>query len=118
MAPVIRVEHFTQAVGTYRNIRRNESADFRSPSAVNNAEILVAPDLRDNARDLTDGQVRDPRQGRRFGGQAVDEILNDFCPPLDFNGNSGGCIANRTAKVPAGSETIDVRPKSNSLHNA
>jgi hypothetical protein len=85
---------------------------------VNNAEILVAPDLRDNARNLTDGQVRDPRQGRRFGGQAVNEILNGFCRPLDFNGDAGGCIANRTAKVPAGSETIDVRPKSNSLHNA
>jgi hypothetical protein len=85
---------------------------------VNNAEILIVPDLHDKARNFTDGQARNPRQGRRFGGQVVNEILNSFCRPLDFNGDSGGCIANRTAKVPAGSETIDVRPKSNSLHNA
>ena len=85
---------------------------------MNNAEILIATDLHNNARDFMDGQARDPRQGRRFGGQVLNEILNGFCRPLDFNGDSGGCIANRAAKVPAGSETIDVRPKSNSLHNA
>jgi hypothetical protein len=65
-----------------------------------------------------DGQARDPRQGRRFGGQVLNEILDGFCRPLDFNGDSVGCIANRSSKVPAGSETIDVRPESNSLHNA
>jgi hypothetical protein len=85
---------------------------------VNNAEILIAPDLHDNARDLTDGQVRDPRQGRRFGGQVLNEILYGFRWTLDFDGYSGGGIANRASKVPAGGETIDIRPESNSLHNA
>jgi hypothetical protein len=65
-----------------------------------------------------DRQARDPRQGRRFGGQALDEILNGFRRPLNFDGYSSGCIANRTSKLPAGSETINVRAESNSLHDA
>jgi hypothetical protein len=65
-----------------------------------------------------DSQARDPRQGRRFGGQVLNEILNGFCWPLYLDGDSGGCIANRAPKAPAGSETIDVRPEPNSLHNA
>jgi hypothetical protein len=81
--------------------------------AIDNAKVPIAI-----ARHVMDGQVRDPRQGRRFGGQVLNEILNGFRWPLYFDGCSGGCIANRASKLPAGSETIDVRAKSNSLHNA
>jgi len=79
---------------------------------MNNAEVLIAI-----ARYAMDGKIRNPRQGRRFGGQVLHKILNGFCWPLDFDGYSGGSIADRACKAPAGRETIDVGPESNSLHN-
>jgi hypothetical protein len=99
---------------------------------MNNAKIRIAAgrgctalrntDLRNDAlrsetRHIMHGQARYPRQGRRFGGQVLYEILNRLCRPLDFNGDSGGCIADRTSKAPAGGETINERTESNSLHN-
>jgi hypothetical protein len=80
---------------------------------VNNQEVPIVV-----ARHVMDRQARDPRQGRRFGGQALDEILNGFRRPLYLDSHSGGCIANRASKSPTGSETINVRAESHSLHNA
>jgi hypothetical protein len=80
---------------------------------MNNAEVLIAI-----AYHVMDGQARDPRQGRRFGRQVLNEILNGFRWTLYLDGYSGGCIANRAAKVPAGGETINVWTESNPLHNA
>jgi hypothetical protein len=85
---------------------------------MNNAEVQIAADRHRNARDFIYREAGDPRQGWRFGGQVLNEILYGFRWTLDFDGYSGGGIANRASKVPAGGETIDIRPESNSLHNA
>jgi hypothetical protein len=90
---------------------------------MDNAEVLIfffvtgVADMGGNARDFVHDDGGNPRQGRRFGGQVLNEILNGFCWPLYFDGYAGGRIANRASKVPAGGETIDIRPESNSLHN-
>jgi hypothetical protein len=46
------------------------------------------------------------------------EILDGLSRSLDLDGDSGGGIANRAAKMSAGCETIDVGTESDSLHNA
>jgi hypothetical protein len=79
---------------------------------------VVVADLHGDARDLIYGEAGNPRKGRHFGGQMLNEILDGFCRSLYFNGDSGGGISNGTSKVPADSETIDVWPESNSLHDA
>src|ERR1022692_119115 len=64
------------------------------------------------------GEAGDPRQGRRFGGQVLNEILNGFRWALDFDGDSGGSVANRTCEMPVSRETIDVGPEPNALDDA
>src|SRR5208282_3216794 len=118
IAPVVAVEQLTQTVRTYRDVWRDEGANFFSLVAMNNAESLIRTDLRGMAGYVVHGYARNPRQGRRFGRQVLDEILNRFCRALNFDGYAGGCVVNRALKMPAGSETIDVRAKSNALHDS
>ena len=67
---------------------------------------------------VVDGQAGDAGERRRFGGQAQNELLHYFWRPLNFNGDSGGGIADRTSKLAASRETIDIRAESDALHDA
>ena len=112
------VEQFAPAVGAYRNVRWNQRTNLLPFVTGNDAKILIATDRDGDTRHIVDRHVRDPRQWRRFGRQVLNEILDGFRGALYFYCYSGRSIVNGAAKVPTNSKTINVRTKSNSLHNA
>src|SRR5208283_5534461 len=79
VSPIFRVEHLTQAIGTNRDVRRNQGANFFPLVAMNDAEVPIAI-----TSHFMNCQISDSRQSWRFGGQARNEILHGLCRPLNL----------------------------------
>ena len=50
--------------------------------------------------------------------KAGDEIVNGFGRTLNFDHDSGGCVADRTHELTFRSKPIDVRSESNALNDS